>query len=249
MSNYLEKLFSLKGKVALVTGSSRGIGSEIAHSFLKSGAKVICVSRSKFPLKKELKKYYRQCNVTNVNQFRELCESINSQYGGIDILVNAAGITFTGDDNCSEFESFNKTIDVNLKSIFYCCNTASEFMHNGGSIVNITSIGSMLGFPNNPGYVASKGGVMALTKAIAIDFSLKNIRVNNIAPGYIKTDMTLKSYENKIERKKRIDRMIIKRWGEVDDIVGAAIFLASDASCYMTGSDLIIDGGWTAKGI
>jgi NAD(P)-dependent dehydrogenase (short-subunit alcohol dehydrogenase family) len=249
VSNYLEKLFSLKGKVALVTGSSRGIGSEIAHSFLKSGANVICVSRSKFPLKKELKQFYRQCDVTNVNQFKEVCESINRQYGGIDILINAAGITFTDDDNCTEFERFNKTLDINLKSIFYCCNTASEFMHNGGSIVNITSIGSMLGFPNNPGYVASKGGVMALTKAIAIDFSLKNIRVNNIAPGYIKTDMTLKSYENKVERKKRIDRMIIKRWGEVDDIVGAAIFLASDASCYMTGTDLIIDGGWTAKGI
>ena len=107
----------------------------------------------------------------------------------------------------------------------------------------------MLGFPNNPGYIASKGGVMALTKALAIDLSPKSIRVNNIVPGYIKTDMTHKSFKDKKMYNERLDRMIIKRWGSVKDITGAAIFLASDSSSYVTGTDVIIDGGWTAKGI
>ena len=249
MSDYLKNLFSLKNKTALITGGSRGIGSEIALAYLKAGANVICISRSKTTDKKQIDEFYRQCDITNPQQFKSVCESINTDYGGIDILVNAAGVSFHKNDNQSESERFKKTILVNLTATYQCCEMVSKFMHNGGSIINITSIGSMLGFPNNPGYIASKGGVMALTRAIAIDFSLNGIRVNNIVPGYIKTDMTKKSFEDQDANKERIDRMMIKRWGTVDDIVGVAIFLASDASSYVTGTDLIVDGGWTAKGM
>ena len=122
-------------------------------------------------------------------------------------------------------------------------------MHNGGSIINITSIGALQGFPNNPGYVASKGGTLALSRALALDYSKNNIRVNDIAPGYIKTDMTIKSFDDLEANQDRLNQMMIKRWGEPKDIIGAAIFLASDASSYMTGSSLIIDGGWISKGI
>jgi gluconate 5-dehydrogenase len=122
-------------------------------------------------------------------------------------------------------------------------------MFNGGSIINITSIGSVQGFPGNPGYVASKGGLRMLSKSLAIDFSKDNIRVNNIAPGYILTDMTKDSQTDPVLYQERLDRMIIQRWGRTEDIVGAAIYLASNASSYVTGIDLIIDGGWTAKGL
>jgi NAD(P)-dependent dehydrogenase (short-subunit alcohol dehydrogenase family) len=249
MSSYIEKLFSLDGKVALITGGSKGIGAEIALSLLKAGANVICVSRSENTIKEELTEFYIQCDVTDAEQFREVCKHVNRLYGRIDILVNAAGITLMADSSTDKFNVFNKTLSVNLTSVYQCCDLASVFMSNGGSIINITSIGSILGFPSNPGYIASKGGVRMLTKALAEDLSSKNIRVNNIAPGYILTDMTRKSFNSKSLRKERINRMMIKRWGNVDDISGAAVFLASDASSYVTGIDLLVDGGWTAKGI
>ncbi len=164
-------------------------------------------------------------------------------------MVNAAGITLKSDDSSDKFDVFNKTLNVNLTSVYQCCELASNFMKNGGSIINITSIGSMLGFPSNPSYVASKGGVRMLTKALAEDFSSRGIRVNNIVPGYILTDMTKSSFNDKKLNRERVDRMMIKRWGDVKDISGAAVFLASGASSYVTGIDLVVDGGWTSKGI
>ncbi|MBT4764746.1 SDR family oxidoreductase [bacterium] len=249
MSSYVEKLFSLNGKVALITGGSKGIGAEIAFSLLKSGANIVCVSRSKNTIKKELKDYYMQCDISDTVQFNKVCKYVNELYGGIDILVNAAGITLKSDDSSDKFDVFNKTLNVNLTSVYQCCELASNFMKNGGSIINITSIGSMLGFPSNPSYVASKGGVRMLTKALAEDFSSRGIRVNNIVPGYILTDMTKSSFNDKKLNRERVDRMMIKRWGDVKDISGAAVFLASGASSYVTGIDLVVDGGWTSKGI
>ncbi len=249
MTDYLENLFSLKGKTAIVTGGSRGIGAEIALAYANCGANVVCIARSELADDERLQSLYRQCDISDERQFQELCESVKSNYGGIDILVNAAGISLSEVDSKDELERFTKTLEVNLIATYQCCNTASKFMKNGGSIINITSIGAMQGFPNNPSYVASKGGVKMLTKALAVDLGAKGIRVNNIAPGYIKTDMTAKSFANPVANKERVDRMIIPRWGETIDLVGAAIFLASKASSYTTGSSLVIDGGWTAKGM
>jgi NAD(P)-dependent dehydrogenase (short-subunit alcohol dehydrogenase family) len=248
-NNYLETIFSLKNKIALVTGGSRGIGAEIAVAFIKAGANVVCISSTAPTIKNQSNFSYYKCDVSNSKQFQSICELVNVRYGGIDILVNAAGISLPVDDKYTEFERFSKTLSVNLLATYQCCEIVSRFMCEDASIINITSIGSMLGFPNNPGYIASKGGVMALTKALAIDLSPKSIRVNNIVPGYIKTRMTEKSFKDKKLYNERLDRMIIKRWGSVEDITGAAIFLASSASSYITGTDVIIDGGWTAKGL
>ena len=248
-NNYLESIFSLKNKTAIITGGSKGIGAEIARAFIKVGANVVCISRSEPAIKEQSNFSYYKCDISDSQKFQSICELIDSHYKGIDILVNAAGISLPIDDKYTEFERFSKTLSVNLLATYQCCEIVSKFMHKGSSIINITSIGSMLGFPGNPGYVASKGGVMALTKSLAIDLSPMNIRVNNIVPGYIRTEMTQKSFKDKKLYNERLARMIIKRWGSVEDITGAAIFLASGSSSYVTGTDVIIDGGWTAKGI
>jgi NAD(P)-dependent dehydrogenase (short-subunit alcohol dehydrogenase family) len=119
----------------------------------------------------------------------------------------------------------------------------------GGSIINICSLASKLGFPNNPVYVASKGGLSQASKALAIDFAHKNIRVNNILPGYIKTSMTIKSFKNKKSFNIRKNRTMLKRWGDPADILGSIIFLSSDASKYIAGIDLTFDGGWLSNGL
>tara|TARA_Y100000389_G_scaffold205038_1_gene262298 strand:- start:8847 stop:9596 length:750 start_codon:yes stop_codon:yes gene_type:complete len=249
MDNYINTLFSLEGKTAIITGGSRGIGAQISKSFLKANANIVCMSRSMESNHPELQNFYKQCDINDDIKFREICMQTYDSYKGIDILVNAAGISLPTDNSISKFELFSKTLDVNLISTYKCCEIASEFMSDGGSIINVTSIGSFLAFPDNPGYVSSKGGLRSLTKALAEDLSAKEIRVNNIAPGYIRTDMTEKSFSDSALNQQRIDRMMIKRWGTVEDISAAAIFLASDASSYITGTDIIVDGGWTAKGI
>jgi NAD(P)-dependent dehydrogenase (short-subunit alcohol dehydrogenase family) len=249
MSDYLESIFSLRNKTALITGGSRGIGAGIVSAFLDAGANVACLSRSDPMVQDQPNFSYYQCDVSDSERFKSICKLIDSRYNGIDILVNAAGISLPTGSTDTEFERFNKTLSVNLIATYQCCEIVSKFMRKNSSIINIASIGSVLGFPENPGYIASKGGVMALTKSLAMDLSPKNIRVNNIVPGYIETDMTKKSFKDIELHNERLSRMIIKRWGSVEDIAGAAIFLASNSSSYMTGTDIVIDGGWTAKGI
>ncbi|MAF95752.1 MAG: 2-deoxy-D-gluconate 3-dehydrogenase [Rhodospirillaceae bacterium] len=249
MSRFVNKLFSLSEKTAIVTGCSRGIGAEIATAYKKAGANVVCLSRSAEPSNGDIRDCYRQCDITDREQFASICSQTIEDYGCLDILVNAAGITLPIDDSVDKYESFSSTIKVNLLATYQCIEEAAACMIDGGSIINVSSIGSFQGFPGNPGYVASKGGIHMLSKSLALDLGEQNIRVNNLVPGYIKTDMTIRSYNDPELHRERLERMIIKRWGRVEDLVGAAIFLASDASSYVTGSDLVVDGGWTAKGL
>ena len=118
-----------------------------------------------------------------------------------------------------------------------------------GSIINVTSINSKLAFPNNPAYIASKGGLRMLTKSLAKDWGKYGIRINNLAPGYFVTDMNKKTYANKNKRKSRAEKTMLKRWGKLNDLLGPCIFLASDASDYVTGIDLFVDGGWVSNGL
>lgn len=248
----IETLFSLRGRIALVSGASRGIGMAIARGFEQAGAVVVGIGTSVKPVGGPSGNFsYVQCDITDADGFQELCESIYRQYGALHVYLHAAAISLGGDSAENLVDIFNRTIDVNLKAAYQCCRTASTYMERsgGGSIITVTSIGAVQGFPGNPGYVASKGGLRMMTKALALDLADKHIRVNNLAPGYIHTAMTDKSFRDPQRHQERLNRMMLKRWGTPDDLVGAAIFLASDASTYVTGTDLYVDGGWAAKGL
>jgi gluconate 5-dehydrogenase len=248
----LEDLFSLSGRVAVVTGGSRGLGAAIAGGLAAAGAEVVAVGRTPetgVPGRRALT--YRSCDVTDVAAFGDLLGETAGRLGRLDILVNAAAITRPAAEGTQGLADFDATLATNLRAAYANCLAAAGPMalSGGGSIVNVTSVGSVLGFPGNPGYVAAKGGLRMLTKALAMDFADRNIRVNNLAPGYMRTEMTEASFADPVRHEARRRHTILGRWGKPEDVVGAAIFLASAASSYVTGLDLFVDGGWTARGL
>jgi NAD(P)-dependent dehydrogenase (short-subunit alcohol dehydrogenase family) len=243
--------FRLDGRVAIVTGASRGIGHAIARGLAAAGARVTGVGRSRAPLDGAASFNYAACDVTSTANFSELVQRVFAQAGRIDVLVNAAGITLPAQAAEDPSAAFRQTLACNLTAVFDCCRTVIPCMQAGGygSIVNVTSIAAALGFPGNPGYVASKGGLAALTRALALDHGVQGIRVNSLVPGYILTAMTQASHADPERRQARAARTMLGRWGEPEEMAGAAIFLASPASSYVTGTELFVDGGWTAKGL
>ncbi|CAN5415325.1 SDR family oxidoreductase [soil metagenome] len=248
----LARLFSLEGKVALVTGASRGIGAALADGLAGAGATVFGVARSPAP-RAPFRNPVRYVVADVAAGVEALVAEIVAELGRVDVLVNAAGVSLSAASPDQVLAAFDATLDVNLRAAYAACLAVAPHMpsgeEGGGSIVNVTSINSLVGFPGNPGYVAAKGGLRMLTKALAVDLGPRGVRVNALAPGYIHTDMTAASFADPERHAQRARHTCLGRWGEVEDLVGAAIFLASGASRYMTGQDLVIDGGWTAKGL
>lgn len=242
MKKKIEDIFSIKDKVCIITGGSGGIGSSLVDLISYNGG-IVCVLDKVMKKDNPIKNIdFYKCDLSNKNKLKIVIQKIIKKYKKIDCLVNAVGI--------SNENSFIDNINVNLITVFNITKLIIEKMKKtGGAIVNITSLNSELGFSNNPGYVSSKGGLKMLTKSFCVDYSKYNIRINNIGPGYIKTSMTKKRFLNKKERKVRLDRIPMNRYAEPYELFGAVLFLLTDASSYVTGQDLYIDGGLLAKGI
>lgn len=228
-------MFSLKDKTIIITGCSSGIGKAIAKAFYDHDANTIL-----FDIK----------NGFDVTDYEKIEKRLKLNDERIDILVNCAGITFRNrKSETFPLTEWNKTLEVNLTAPFKLSQLVFPYMKDkGGSIINITSIWCDIVLTNNPAYGASKGGLKVMTKALALDWAKYNIRVNNIGLGFFKTDMTKGTWSNEQYLKNRESRIPLNRAGEPEDAVGAAIFLASDASKYVTGIDIYVDGGWKING-
>ena len=244
-----KKLFNIKNFVTIVTGSGRSIGLKIAAGFYEYGAKVIRIDLN-FKKHKLYKFDDYIIDLTKQKLVDRCVDEIKHKYGRIDVLINNAVVTTNSTDFYDE-KILKKTLSVNLIAAYNLSNKVCKIMskRKKGSIINITSLAAERGFIGNPSYQVSKAGLKQLTKALACDWGQKNIRINNVCPGYIKTPMTMRSFKNSKLKKNRDTRMILKRWGEPKDLVGPCIFLASDSSSYITGSDIFVDGGWLAKGL
>lgn len=239
----------LKNKVAIVTGSAKGIGLGIAELFAENGANVVISDlniQECMAVAEKIKKNYKvkamavKCDVSKKSDVDAMFYAVSKQFKKLDILVNNAGIyPFKDFMNLTE-QDWDKVIDINLKSIFLCSQAAAGYMKDGGSIVNITSIAGLIGFPGLAHYCASKAGIIGLVRAMAIELAKLKIRVNAIAPGIIETPGT-----GKVDAKSMLAHVPLGRTGKPRDIARGALFLASEMSDYVTGHTLVIDGGWT----
>jgi len=250
--------FSLEGKVALVTGAGGGLGSEVAKGFARSGATVVLLD-SKFEsvavLRDELKAEgclvdALACDVTDKKQAFDAVEYTVNTYGSIDIMANIAGMTRRMPLETFDEDAFDLVIDVNLKGTFYFMKYAGAKMleqENGGSIINFGSLGTTVAIPESAAYCASKGGVGMLTKTAAVEWAERKVRVNAICPGTFTTPLLQYCIDNNPSYGDEIlKRFPIKRFGRPDELVGACVYLASDASTYTTGLFFSVDGGCTA---
>ena len=259
MNKYLEDLFSLENKVAIVTGGARGNGKAISEALLSSGATVVIVVQLKNDLTETLKNFKKSdfncyefnCDVTNKHQILKLKNFIKNKFNRIDILINNAGFTSSNELLVYPDKIWEKTYQTNLKAPYELSKIFAPFMINqkSGVIINITSLNSELAFPDNPAYIAFKGALKQLSKSLAFDLGKYGIRVNNIGPGYFKTKMTEKSWKNNKLRKARSQRTVLGRWGKPEDLAGIIICLCSESSSYITGQDIYVDGGWLIKGL
>ena len=250
-------MFSLSGKTALITGSSRGLGFVIARGLAKAGAMIILNGRDDTSLKQAadeltsegLNVSFTVFDVTNEEQIRDKVNLIESQTGGIHILVNNAGIQKRRTLADMSFEEWQSVIDINLTGAFLTAREVVKGMINrkNGKIINICSLMSELGRETTGNYSSSKGGLKMLTRAMAVEWAKYNIQVNGIGPGYFLTELTQPlasdpEFDSWLKR-----RTPAGRWGNPEELVGTAVFLSSDASSFINGQIIYIDGGFLAS--
>ena len=248
-------LFDLTGRVAVVTGANTGIGQGLAIALAEAGADVALVGRT--PAEETAERVRTAgrraaivgADLSTIAPVQEVVDQTLSKLGGLDILVNNAGIIRRSDALDFSEEDWDSVIDTNLKSVFFLCQAAARHMvsKGRGKIINIASMLSFQGGIRVPSYTASKSGVAGLTKLLANEWAAKGINVNAIAPGYIATNNTAALQADEVRNRQIMERIPSGRWGQPSDLAGAVVFLASDASDYVQGHILAVDGGWLAR--
>ena len=251
-------LFSLSGKTALVTGGNRGIGFAAAKGLSEHGADVAIVARTKEQLEAakqqiqtdtDKKVWTFPFDLKNVNGIEGLFEKIVSETKGIDILVNCAGTTIRGPSEEVDLKTWNQVIEINLTAAFVIsqafCRHRKQAV-KAGRIINIGSLTCHRARPTTAAYAGSKGGLLSLTKTLAVEWAKYNINVNAIGPGYIATDLTKPLWSDEDFTKWVLSKTPLGRWGQPEDLAGTAVLLASKAGDFITGQIIYVDGGWLA---
>ena len=251
-------IFDLSGKRALVTGASRGIGRAIAEGLARGGADVAVAARPSADLTAAaaaIEKLGRRAiavplDVSHAEDCARTVSTTVAELGGLDILVNNAGTEQVSPSLDVTEAIWDKILDTNLKGAFFCAQAAAKAMQaagNGGVIINICSLTSEVGIPTAVPYGSSKSGLLGMTRALAVEWAPLGIRVNGIAPGYFRTALTDKFFEDEDWQKRMLAGIPVGRFGKLDDLIGATIFLASPASAYIIGHCLAVDGGYLAS--
>lgn len=256
MSKNVLEQFDLTGKTAIVTGGSRGLGREMAEALAEAGANLMLCARRRDWLDETVSEFATRgfsavgkvCDVSKPEEVQAIVDSTVKRFGGVDILINNAGVSWGAMPEEMTLEQWQKVIDVNLTGCFLFAQAAGREMlkKNSGSIINIASIAGLTSSANGPfyaGYVASKAGLIGLTRELAASWGRRGIRVNAIAPGFFHSrlaDAVIDIYENAIQ-----ENNVIPRVGQEGELKGITVFLASDASSYVTGQTIAVDGGMT----
>jgi len=246
--------FSLAGRRALVTGASRGIGQALALGLAHAGAEVAVSGRHREALETTVAAIGAEGRrgvavVMDVSQVTEVERGVGEAIdalGGLDILVNNAGTEEVRDSLAVDEALWDRILDTNLKGAFFCAREAARGMTRGGAMVNLCSLTSGVGIPTAVPYGASKTGLLGMTRALAAEWAARDIRVNAIAPGYFRTQLTEVFYQDPAWQETMLGKIPLGRFGRLEDLIGATVFLCSPAASYITGQMLYIDGGTMA---
>jgi NAD(P)-dependent dehydrogenase (short-subunit alcohol dehydrogenase family) len=251
-------VFKLDGRIALVTGGTRGLGLVMAQALAEAGADIIVTSREKGKAVVAAASIAQSTgrrtlgltvDVTSAEQVESMVESVIAEFGRIDILINNAGVNVRKTIEDFDEASWDLVQNTNLKAPFLCARAVSKQMKKQryGRVINVASMLGNVALPERGAYCSSKGGLIQLTKVLALEWAPYNITVNALCPGPIATELNTVVMNNLEANQFFLDNIALGRWGKPEELIGAVIYLASDASSFMTGASMIVDGGWTAK--
>jgi NAD(P)-dependent dehydrogenase (short-subunit alcohol dehydrogenase family) len=250
--------FRLDGKVALVTGGARGLGKTMATALAQAGADIALSGRSQDACRQAAAEIAGatgrkvgafSADVTKIADVEQLATDIDGEFGRVDILVNNAGINIRGPIEALTEADWDAVVDTNLKGPFLCARAFGPRMvrRGWGRVVNLGSVLGVIGLPGRAPYASSKAGIINLTRVLALEWAGTGVTANALCPGAFGTEMNRSLLEDPVKYKEFVAQIPMGRWGEVEELTGAVVFLASDASSYVTGTSIFVDGGWIAR--